>query len=64
MTFDQWWSSLTAKERYVIGINNAKFVWESAAKNEREECAKVCLDTYPSIEGAICAQRIRARGQA
>ena len=30
----------------------------------REQCAKVCLDTYPSIEGAVCAQRIRARKQA
>lgn len=60
MTFDEWWSSLTAKERYVIGINNAKFVWENAAKNEREECAK-WLDAMGYDH---CAANVRARGQA
>jgi hypothetical protein len=60
MTFDEWWQSLTAKERYVIGINNAKFVWESAAKNEREACA----DIAEVAEPYQCADLIRARGQA
>ena len=58
MTFDEWWSSLTAKERYVIGINNAKFVWESAAKNEREECEK----RLEAVGCDHCAANIRAKG--
>lgn len=29
MTFDQWWSTLTHKEQLVIGLNNAKFVWDA-----------------------------------
>ena len=44
-------------------LNLSKFAALVAA-HEREACAKLCLDTYPSIEGAVCAQRIRARGQA
>ena len=34
------------------------------AEKEREACAKVCLETYPTLEGAVCASRIRARGEA
>ena len=34
------------------------------AEAEREACAEVCLETYPTLEGAMCASRIRARGEA
>ena len=33
------------------------------AAKEREACAKVCLDLYPALEGALCAKFIRARGE-
>jgi hypothetical protein len=29
---------------------------------EREECAKVCLEEAPSLDGQLCAAAIRARG--
>jgi hypothetical protein len=40
----------------------AKQVAESAAKAEREACAKVCEDA-PEPDGADLAARIRARGK-
>ena len=36
---------------------------ELIAAHEREECAKVCLDETPSLDGQLCAEAIRARGQ-
>ena len=33
------------------------------AEKEREECAKVCLEEAPSIDGELCAAAIRARGK-
>lgn len=34
------------------------------AATEREACAKVCLEEAPSLDGQLCADAIRARGQA
>jgi len=34
------------------------------AAAEREECAKVCTEEAPSLEGQLCADAIRARGDA
>jgi hypothetical protein len=33
------------------------------SKHEREECAKVCLEEAPSLDGQLCAAAIRARGE-
>jgi hypothetical protein len=33
------------------------------AEAEREECAKVCLEEAPSLDGQLCADAIRARGE-
>lgn len=33
MTFDQWWATLTHKEQLVLGLNNAKFVWDAGRNN-------------------------------
>ena len=33
------------------------------AAHEREECAKVCLEEAPSLDGQLCAAAIRARGE-
>lgn len=30
MTFEEWWATLTPAEHKVIGVNNAKFVWNAA----------------------------------
>lgn len=43
MNFDQWWATLTPAEQKLIGLNNAKFVWQSAC----EECAKVAEVAEP-----------------
>ena len=32
--------------------------------DERELCAKVCLEEAPSIDGQLCAAVIRARGES
>jgi hypothetical protein len=37
MTFDTWWASLTNREKDLIGVNNARFVWESAQQALRNE---------------------------
>jgi hypothetical protein len=40
----------------------AKLVAEAAAKAEREECARVCVETEP-FYGQMFADAIRARGK-
>lgn len=34
------------------------------AAAEREACAKVCYEAAPSLDGQLCAEAIRARGEA
>jgi hypothetical protein len=34
MTFDDWWEQLPTAEQKLIGINNARFVWQEAQKNQ------------------------------
>lgn len=34
------------------------------AAHEREQCAKVCLDEAPTLDGQLCAAAIRARGES
>lgn len=42
--------------------------WEEGFKAgviaEREACAKVCMETAPSLDGQLCAEAIRARGES
>lgn len=45
MTFEDWWDKLSAPEQKMIGVNNARFVWQ--------ECQKYTLMT---IEEACKAQ--------
>lgn len=33
MTFEQWWEQLPPAEQKLLGINNARFVWDEAQKN-------------------------------
>jgi hypothetical protein len=40
MTFEQWWDRLTQKEQTMIGLNNAKFVWNEAQKELKLSMAK------------------------
>ncbi len=40
MTFEQWWGRLTQKEQAMIGLNNAKFVWNEAQKELKLSMAK------------------------
>lgn len=40
MTFDQWWSTLTEKEKTMIGENNGRFVWDQARKIGFEDLAR------------------------
>lgn len=42
MTFEQWWDRLTPKEHMVLGINNARFVWQAAVEAERNRLASQC----------------------
>ena len=48
---DGWW--LEELERFAALVS----------KHEREECAKVCLEEAPSLDGQLCAAAIRARGE-
>jgi len=36
---------------------------ELVASAEREACANICFDAFPSFEGQVCVQLIRARGR-
>jgi hypothetical protein len=33
MTFEEWWGQLPPQEQKLLGINNARFVWDEAQKN-------------------------------
>jgi hypothetical protein len=32
MKFEEWWGTISDAEQKLIGINNARFVWEEAQK--------------------------------
>lgn len=36
---------------------------ELVASDEREACAKACLNEAPTLDGGLCADAIRARGE-
>lgn len=40
MTFNEWWETLTYREQNLIGVTNARFVWESAQQDLRNEISK------------------------
>ena len=56
MTFEQWWATLTPQEHSLIGVNNARFVWQQAFE--------VCAQIAEAAEPYQAADLIRARGQA
>lgn len=41
-----------------------KWAWKAATENEREACAKLCLDAPATTLPAMLALQIHARGQA
>ena len=42
MNFSEWWTTLTPKERLVLGANNARFVWEQAC----DACVNECNEAH------------------
>ena len=64
MSFDKWWSTITPKEQLLLGLNNAKFVWQQACQSQRELdallCEKLGIEGYGSL--AIAAA-IRTHAQ-
>jgi hypothetical protein len=66
MTFNQWWGSLKWSFAARILVEPlaklfSEIAWNAAVRAEREACAKVCDDTFYSVQAAAA---IRARGQA
>lgn len=55
MTFEDWWATLTHKEQQMIGINNARFVWQQACE--------VCAQIADRAEPYQAADLIRAQGR-
>lgn len=33
MNFDQWWATLSTREQQMIGVNTAKYIWQSAVQS-------------------------------
>jgi hypothetical protein len=64
MSFDKWWATITPKEQLLLGLNNAKFVWQQACQSQRELdallCEKLGIEGYGSL--AIAAA-IRTHAQ-
>jgi hypothetical protein len=62
MKFDDWWAGLTQAEQKMIGVNNAKFVWNSAFN----ACAVIAEDEIERVRPVFSAtahnilQRIRS----
>lgn len=40
MNFEQWWTQLPEREKMVLGMNNAKFVWNESKKHSFHDLAK------------------------
>lgn len=55
MTFEQWWATLSPREQNMIGVNNARFVWQQAFE--------VCAQIAETAEPYQTADLIRASGQ-
>ena len=80
-TFNDWWKTYTADPsradlRFIVQAETAALdAWEAAARQERESCAKVCLELAsnwlgdPVLAGMSdgaedCAAAIRERSEA
>ncbi len=48
--FEEWWMSITAVERRVIGPNTAKFVWDAAYHKGFEEGHKEGREAHELME--------------
>lgn len=59
MTFEQWWETLSYKERSLIGVNNAKFVWNQA----RDACALVLEQNAMACENPIYRSLLQANAR-
>lgn len=62
MTLEPYYDS--ERSLYVIPGPVLLEIIATAQRDEREACAKVCLEETPSLDGQLCAEAIRARGQA
>lgn len=40
MNFEQWWTQLPEREKMVLGMNNARFVWNESKKHSFQDLAK------------------------
>lgn len=40
MNFEQWWTQLPEREKMVLGMNNARFVWNESKKHSLQDLAK------------------------
>lgn len=59
MTFEQWWETLSYKERSLIGVNNAKFVWNQA----RDACALFLEQNAMACENPIYRSLLQANAR-
>jgi len=55
--FNTWWATLTPKEQSVIGINNARFVWNAASLAAARECEHEAEYAMQAVNPA-CAWRL------
>lgn len=67
MTFDQWWATLTPKEQLLLGLNNAKFVWQQASQAQRKLdaalCEKLGIEGYGSLAIAAAIRKTTDHAQ-
>ena len=57
MNFDAWWDTLTTKEQNVIGLNNARFVWNAASLAAARACEQEAEFAVQAVNPA-CAWRL------
>ena len=53
---------LSDRQFQLHGLDQITRFAEIVAADEREACARVCLEEAPSFDGQLCAEAIRARG--
>ena len=59
MTFEQWWGTLTYRERSLIGVNNAQFIWNQA----RDACAVMLEQNAMECENPIYRSLLQANAR-
>ena len=57
MTFDEWYAT---QKHQLSNEQVCRVIWEAAAREENEACAKLCESHY-NHEAKDCAEEIRER---